>query len=449
MPGAARALAGGGPFVGRRAHRQFCYNVLAFMLRILCISHALPYPLTVGGHQRTALILQTLSKFGQVDLILIARYGLLPEAVYEEGRRDHGLLEAVVPRTAGSYAPWKFVRAVSPKTVDRIAAAFGDQAIQYQPDPFVQRAVEKTLGQRKYDLIVSRHLYPAAMAGLLRGPAKIPVIVDADDVDYIVAEEESHPSAPRLKRLAFAIQRRQIRPATLPLFQAASHIWVPVVQDAVDFDPQRWSKLPNIPYPGNGSNGNRPQPLPPDRESSTLLVVASVGYGPNYEGIEYFLHQIWPAVRAQAPQASLRIVGSGMFPALREKWGANPGVKAIGFVDDLGDEYRRAAFCIVPVFRGGGTKVKAMECFSYGRTCVLSAHSHRGLDDVLKHGESLWRADDTEQFARGCVHLLQHPEDRETWAANGRRLVEANFNLDCFQATITGTLHKLGLIQGD
>lgn len=417
------------------------------MLRILCISHALPYPLTVGGHQRTALILQSLSKFGETDLILLARYGLLPESVYEEGRRDHRLIEAVTPLSAGSHAPWKFLRPISPKMVDRVAAAFGSQAIQYQPDPIVRAAVEKILSQTKYDLIVSRHLYPAAMAGLLGASPKIPVIIDADDVDYIVASENSHPSVPRLKRIAFAMQRRQVRPVTLPLFRSASHIWVPAVQDAQDFDPKKWSQLPNIPYPGNGTNGDAPTSYLPDPGSFTLLVVASVGYAPNSEGIDYFLKKIWPTVRAQEPRASLRIVGSGMFPALIEKWSAIPGVKAVGFVDDLRQEYSRAAFCIVPVYRGGGTKVKAMECFSFGRTCVVTAHSHRGIDDILKHGESLWQADDDEQFARGCVHLLQHPEERAAWAENGRRIVEQNFNIDRFQFAIERTLRKLGLVQ--
>jgi polysaccharide biosynthesis protein PslH len=416
------------------------------MLRILCISHALPYPLSVGGHQRTALILQSLARFGQPDLILVARYGLLPESVYEEGRRDHRLIEAVPPRTPGSYPPWKFLRPLATKKIDRIAAAFGNQAIRYRPDPFVRASVEKTLAQTKYDLIISRHLYPAAMAGLLDGSSKIPVIIDADDVDYIVANENSHPSVPRLKRIAFALHRRQVRPVTLPLFRAASHIWVPAVQDAADFDPNKWSQLPNIPYPKNGSNGDAPSPCPPAPNSFTLLVVASVGYAPNCEGIDYFLKMIWPGVRAQEPRASLRLVGSGMFPALIEKWRAIPGVQAVGFVEDLRQEYSQAAFCVAPVYRGGGTKVKAMECFSYGRTCVVTAHSHRGIDDLLKHGQSLWRADDDEQFIRGCVHLLHNPAEREKWAENGRKIVENCFNVQRFDSAIEETLRKLGLM---
>ena len=143
------------------------------------------------------------------------------------------------------------------------------------------------------------------------------------------------------------------------------------------------------------------------------------------------------------------MVGTGMDDARKARWRAIPGVTPVGFAPDLRDEYQRCAFTIVPVQRGGGTKIKAVECFTFGRTCVVTPHSHRGLEDVLKHRQSLWRGNTDEEFAEGCIYLLTHPQERDAWAENGRRLVVENFNFDRFQASVDQTLAKLGLSSAD
>jgi glycosyltransferase involved in cell wall biosynthesis len=412
------------------------------MRRILCISHALPYPPSIGGHQRTALLIRALSRHADVDLLFVGKWGPLPADVAEEGRRNHHLIDiAVLPRR-GTLPPWNLIRPISPKIVDRLAHAFGTQAVWYRPDTGLTASVQKALAAQKYDLIVTRHLYPAAMSGILHHPPPIPVVVDVDDVDHLVAAENLHPSVPLYKRLAFARQTRQIRDAALPLFARASHLWVAATQDAVDFEPGRWSLLANIPY----LDGDSPrQPCPPQRNSQIILMVATMGYAPNSEAVEHFLKYVWPKVRAAAQGATLRMVGSGMDAPRQARWSAIPGVQAVGFVPDLRDEYQQCAFTIVPVQRGGGTKIKAVECFTFGRTCVVTPHSHRGLDEVLKHRQSLWRANTDDEFAQGCIYLLTHPDERDAWAQTGRELVAQHFNFDRFQSSVDQTLSKFGL----
>jgi glycosyltransferase involved in cell wall biosynthesis len=271
------------------------------------------------------------------------------------------------------------------------------------------------------------------------------VIIDVDDVDHRVAEENGHPSVPWYKRMAFVRQAREIRHAALPLFPKASHLWVAASEDAEEFDPNRCSILPNIPY----LKDEAPRvPCPPARDSVSILLVASMGYAPNSEGLEYLLKRVWPTIRKAVGNATLRIVGSGMGDERQARWSAIPGVTALGFAPDLREEYQRAAFCVVPVHRGGGTKIKAIECFTFGRTCVVTTHSYRGIGDVLKHRKSLWRGDTDDQFAEGCIHLLTHPDERDAMAETGRLLVEREFNFAKFQSVVDKTIEKVGLGAG-
>lgn len=413
------------------------------MLRILCISHCLPHPATSGGNQRTALLLRALAEFGATDLIQVCRHGPVSSALFEYCREKFHLLCAIEPLERGKFGPWRLFRPLHPTLVDRLAQVFGDQAITYRPDPRVREAVIEAMSRRHYDLIVGRLLYPTAMADVLQNSARVPVVIDLDDVDQLVARENIKASTPWFRRLVFSRQRPQIERATPPLLAAAAHLWVSASGDAHTLESARCSVLPNIPYT---EAAEMTEPCPPHDDSQELLFVGLLAYTPNVEGVEHFLARCLPQVRRAVPGVTVRIVGAGLKPRIARRWARLPGVNVVGYAADLREEYRRCAFAIVPVLRGGGTKIKAIECFAFGRTCVVTPHGHRGLEALLRHGECLWRADDAAEFADGCVQLLNNPHLRGTLAESGRRLVERTYSFSHFRGIIGETLQGLGLI---
>jgi glycosyltransferase involved in cell wall biosynthesis len=414
------------------------------MLRILCIAHNLPHDPTTGGGQRTALLMRALSHFGKTDLINVARYSPVHPAVMEDCRKKYNLLAAVQPLPRGHYKPWKFVRRLKPSLVDRMARVAGTQTIMYRVDPNVRNVVRKAMAENHYDVIVGRFLYPTAMAGLLEDPVDVPILIDLDDVDHIVVREATHRSIPFMRRALNSLHRPQIERVVPPLMNAAAHLWVAAESDAREFEPGRCSILPNIPY----SESDDPiEPCPPADHSKDILVVASVGYKPNAEGIDHFIRKCWPAIHQAVPNATFRIVGQGAGEALRARWAATPDVHLVGFVQDLREEYARAAFCIVPVQRGGGTKIKAIECFAYGRTCVVTPHSHRGIEAILNHGESICRADDDASFSQGCIDLLNDVPARNALAVKGHQLVNENYSFQHFRQVIEDSFERLGLLE--
>jgi polysaccharide biosynthesis protein PslH len=412
------------------------------MIRTLCISHCLPYPASTGGHQRTALLLQALEEYGPTDLIQVSRHGPLPREMFDECREHFNLIASVDPVQRGTYRPWNLVRRLHPRFVDRLANTFGSQAITYQPDPNVRAAVQKAMSKTQYDVIVGRHLYPTAMAGLLEESPGIPVLIDLDDVDHLVARETSHYSIPLIKRMAFAMQRPQIERAVPRALRGASHLWIACQEDGHALERGTWSWLPNIPY----AQSKPIKPCPPAKGSLEILLVATFGYAPNNEALEHFLSRNWPAIRRAVPGATVRIVGTGIRTEQRDRWSAIRGVEVVGFVEDLREEYARCAFAVVPVQRGGGTKIKAIECFAYGRTCVVAPHSHRGIESILRHGESLWLGKDDASFAEGCICLLSRVDARNAMAARGNALVRQHYSLDRFRDAIREGLARFGLV---
>jgi hypothetical protein len=282
------------------------------------------------------------------------------------------------------------------------------------------------------------------MAGVLEESPGIPVLIDLDDVDHLVAREMAHDSIPWYKRAVFARQRPQIERAAPQAMRGAAHLWVACREDGKALPNGSWSWLPNIPY-SEARDGI--EPCDPADESQSILIVATFGYSPNNEAVEHFLSHCWPTIRRSAPRATVRIVGTGIREDQRARWSAVDGVQVVGFVDDLRQEYARCAFSVVPVHRGGGTKIKAIECFAYGRTCVVSPHSQRGIESILRHGEALWRGETDESFVEGCVTLLSDVQKRNEWAAHGHDLVQEHYSPARFRNAIRDGLDRCGLVE--
>jgi glycosyltransferase involved in cell wall biosynthesis len=127
----------------------------------------------------------------------------------------------------------------------------------------------------------------------------------------------------------------------------------------------------------------------------------------------------------------------------RTKWCAYPGVVAKGYVENLETVYREAAFSVVPIFEGGGTKIKVLESLAYGRTCVVAEHSVRGHEHVLKDGDSISVAKDEAELAAHCIRLLSHPRACAQMAERGADVVAKSFSFDSFSRRVATDVEKV------
>src|SRR5205814_7024299 len=89
----------------------------------------------------------------------------------------------------------------------------------------------------------------------------------------------------------------------------------------------------------------------------TLVVVGSFDREANAVGLERFLEQGWPVVRAGLKTARLRIIGRHLAPRLAERARAL-GAEPLGYVDNLSHELARAWAMVIPLWYGAGLRVK-------------------------------------------------------------------------------------------
>ncbi len=386
-----------------------------------------------GGGQRTQLFFEALKAACDVDVLIV---GGANDARAASAFPGAGEIFFGVNRQPGRTLPFSLVRRFSERKVDQIATALLPTENLYRADGAMNASLE-ALDLSSYALIVGRYLRTTARTGVLARADAPPVLVDIDDRDDHPFEERlASPDLSFGMRMILKRHVRDIRRIMAPLVARARGLWVTSEADAPHMRHPYVAVLPNIPFhqPGDGYN------LDAAAQSRTLLYVGTSGYAPNYDGVSRFLERCWPAIAAADPQARFRIVGGGWerLGALAQK---TPGVELAGFCDDLTMEYENAAFCVAPVYYGGGTKIKVIEALAFGRAVVAATHAAYGFPKE-RIGGALTTADDDKAMIDACIALLQDPSRRMAAKQAGEALAAAGYSREGFARIVLSSCER-------
>jgi glycosyltransferase involved in cell wall biosynthesis len=408
-------------------------------MRILWISNHSPFQLDFGGGQRSNLIYRTLREIADIDVLIIAPNsdsGKTPEQLYGTGE---GLLKVVRPLSRGQRFPWSLGHPLAGRTVDKVAYNVGRRVVDYSPNPSVIRAVEELSGRTTYDLLVGRHLKNSGQAGVLR---RTRAIVDVDDNEielyrWIIRDPATSP----LRKLVLASRVRKLESLIPRVVADGPCLWVTKDEDLSSPGFSDARVLPNIPLALAQDDGVPPPQ--PYSESQTILFVGMLSYIYNRQGLEWFLSEVWPAVRTQVPEARFRIVGSRLRDQERDAWSAIPGVEVAGFAEDIARAYRACSFVVAPIWSGGGTNIKILEALLYGRACVLTSTAYKGFAGTLREGETVLVAGNAEQMISHCVQLLGNENQCRAMGLRGAVAVSQQYSFSKFRETVLQTVEMV------
>ncbi len=384
---------------------------------------------------------------GETHLFLMQNADTVSEDTKQHLKDDYNLVGMKPIPRHGERNMLRYVRPLAPTLVDRLVHNLGNVAKELLPVPELQKEVFELIKRERYDLVVCR-LEGTALA--VATWDVVPTIIDIDNYSVQVYAQRVEQSRGNL--LAKWILNRHYKnlAGSMPgILRKARHLWVSTEVDKNALDHPSVSVLSNIPFrefDASEMSGGKSSSMntEPAVNTSRLLMVGSLDYAVNIEGLNTFLEKVWPLVLKQRPDAVLDIVGRGASKALIERWSSIKGVNFIGFVDELKSAYRDSSFAIAPVFAGGGTKIKVLEALLNNRTCVVARHSMRGYEEVLKHNDSVLVSDDLEQMAEQCVQLIESPETRDRLAERGAELVQAHYSYQSFAGEISRSVGEIG-----
>ena len=149
-----------------------------------------------------------------------------------------------------------------------------------------------------------------------------------------------------------------------------------------------------------------------------VVFLGNLSYLPNQEALQTISSTIAPRVMAEVPNVKFLAIGKippGFSPL--------PHIQFTGFVEDAAEVLATSDVGIAPLHHGSGTRLKILEYLSCGIPVVSTSVGAEGLH--VTDGQSIFIADDPQEFAAQITHLLKDPALSLAAGAAGREVAKS------------------------
>lgn len=160
-------------------------------------------------------------------------------------------------------------------------------------------------------------------------------------------------------------------------------------------------------------------------KSPILLFTGAMDYHANIDGVLWFHREIYPLIKNVFPDVQFYIVGSNPHPDVKTLANGN-STHVTGYVEDIRPYYHSADICVVPIRSARGVQNKVLEAMAMEKAIVSTSQATQGIN--AENNKHLLIADTPQEFSKAVVNLLKDDSLKKTLKTNARTFVEKNYN---------------------
>lgn len=150
---------------------------------------------------------------------------------------------------------------------------------------------------------------------------------------------------------------------------------------------------------------------------TVIIFHGTLSYPPNKEAAEILVNNILPRILNKYSSVRLLLVGKSP-PKI-----SHPNVVVTGFVENLPEYIAAADIAVVPLLRGGGTKIKILEYMACGKAVVSTIKGAEGLNLQNRREILISKYPDSE-FINLVLKLIEDSDLRKNIGINARKKIE-------------------------
>ncbi|MDQ2639185.1 MAG: glycosyltransferase family 4 protein [Pseudomonadota bacterium] len=402
-------------------------------MKILWLSHLVPYPPKSGVQIRAYCLMTELARHTSMDLVAFNQPRLMRNYFPDLAS---GLVQA-------QRELQRFVRNIDifpvPAESRRFGRQLGAARSLLSTSPYswswlssvaFSARVRSLVDAGDYDLI---HVDTEALLQHVPPGCNVPVALDHHNVEshMMLRRAQNEPDA--IKAAYFRLEGKKLeRLARTEFPRLRAHV-VCSEEDARRL--RELAPLPRIHIAPNGVHFPAPRPAGPlPVDPVRLLFIGGLNWYPNHDAVMHLLRDIWPRLEASFPGIRLDIVGKNPAPAVQALAGKHGGVTIHGFVDDIERYYAEATAFVCPIRDGGGTKLKVVDALAHSLPVIAHPIACEGLD--LTDRCNVYHAVSAQDYVDAVGAVLGDPDSAQAIARQGYAHARDGFSAEAIGARL-------------
>lgn len=389
-------------------------------LKVLWLSHFVPYPPKGGMLLRSYNLLREAAKYHDIDLFSFIQRKPL-ETMFptvEEGlaeARQH--LQTFCNHVEFFSIPCETIAYGNHLLALKSLFTKAPYTINWLKSAYFQHRVTEAFRQKKYDAI---HFDTISFAYLKDIFETTPCVLNHHNIESHMLLRRASLESNFLKGLYFkleGIKLERYERAFCPRFT------LNVV--CSDLDKERLhqiatgTRIESVP---NGVDIEYFNPLQNTLQKKNSLVFAGgLNWYPNTAAMVFFAEKIWPLLKQRIPDIEMNVIGQDPPESLLALAKHDDGFKVHGFVNDVRPFIDSATVYVCPIKDGGGTKLKILDALAMGKALVADAVACEGIE--VANGENVVFAQSPDEYVNAIVMLLGDNAMRTRLGISGRKLV--------------------------
>jgi len=387
---------------------------------ILFLTSTFPYPPDSGGKRGSLSDINILSKKYRLYLFYI-------------GEQDQN--EEVLYRKYQIKKIYNFRKNTENNILELIKNTFSRTPCPYTCQKYhsreAYRKIEDIIKREKIDAAFIDHLHMAFYGLLIRNNfPHLKIILREHNVEHILWQRSCRAAKNFFKKIITYLQAKKIlryEARVAPFFDLCLMV--------SSLDEERIKEI---------SVSSRTAVVPPavdvpddvrDKENKnlhgivhgvipkSLIFTGNFLWLPNKKGALWFLNNVWSDIKKEFPEAKFFIVGKN--PSKEILAYKDKDVIITGYVEDIRPWLEQAEISIVPIFFGGGVRIKILEAMAMGKPIISTSLGAEGIG--VFHGKEIFIADNKKEFIEGIKLLFGDEGVRQKLSKNAKDLIKSKY----------------------
>jgi len=385
-------------------------------MKILFLTNKFPYPPKDGGAIATFQHVWGLADIGaEVTLLSINT----KKHYFDVGSLPEDISRKVALRTV--YID------TSLSALDAIKnLIFSD--LPYNAERFISGDFEKTLVEvltsTDFDFVQLEGLYLCPYINLIRKHTKAKISYRAHNIEHEIWSRSLSREKNHLKRRYLKILSNR-----LDAFERGFINQYDLLVPITSRDAEAFSGMGNTKPCHVSPTGVDPQnykPRPDAVRYPSLFHLGALDWFPNQEGLLWFLRNVWRYLSKDYPELQFFVAGRNAPQWLVDEFKKFRNIVFAGEVEDAHDFLNKHAIMIVPIFSGGGMRIKIVEGMALQKTIISTPVGAEGIP--ITPGKEMLIATNPDEFSFNIEKMLNNRQLFDQIGTNALNFVLSKFD---------------------